>query len=255
MASLTAEEAKIYDRQLRVWGVDAQKKMLNARVLVVGLRGLATEIAKNLILAGIGHLTILEHEKVPRFWFMQALLTYCSLCLIGFSVCAFQVKACDLGANFFYTTDDIGNNRGTSASPRLQVLNPNVKITIDTENVASKPASFFQQFTAVCVTDTNLILALQINEHCRELSRSAFFYAGSCGNHAYCFEDLDTHHYVQISKEKKDGEMVENKLEKSIQYTSLADVTTCDLKTIFKCFGRRLKSRYVEAISCARSWQ
>lgn len=36
---ITAEEAKLYDRQIRLWGVDAQKNLRSANVLVIGLSG------------------------------------------------------------------------------------------------------------------------------------------------------------------------------------------------------------------------
>ena len=44
MAALTAEEAAIYDRQLRVWGVETQRKLAAARVLLVHLPGVAAEV-------------------------------------------------------------------------------------------------------------------------------------------------------------------------------------------------------------------
>ena len=44
MAALTAEEAAVYDRQLRVWGVEAQQRMRSSHVLVLGCRGAAIEV-------------------------------------------------------------------------------------------------------------------------------------------------------------------------------------------------------------------
>lgn len=52
-AQLTDKEAEIYDRQIRLWGVDAQRRMRSSRVLVSGLGALGAELAKNLVLAGI----------------------------------------------------------------------------------------------------------------------------------------------------------------------------------------------------------
>ena len=45
-------DQKQYDRQIRLWGLAAQQRMSETRVLVFGFRGLATEICKNLVLAG-----------------------------------------------------------------------------------------------------------------------------------------------------------------------------------------------------------
>ena len=58
--TLTEAEQAIYDRQLRMWGVEAQKRMRNSSVLMIGMNGLASEICKNLVLTGIGSLTIYD---------------------------------------------------------------------------------------------------------------------------------------------------------------------------------------------------
>mmetsp|Transcript_7625 Transcript_7625/g.18832 ORF Transcript_7625/g.18832 Transcript_7625/m.18832 type:complete len:381 (-) Transcript_7625:2903-4045(-) len=46
-------EADIYDRQIRLWGADAQKKMQSSMVLYINVTGVSSEIIKNLVLAGI----------------------------------------------------------------------------------------------------------------------------------------------------------------------------------------------------------
>lgn len=87
-SGFTAEEAAVYDRQIRVWGMDAQKRMRNSNVLVFGINGLGAEVCKTLVLAGIGSITIMDDAAV-------------------------QMK--DLGANFFITEADVGKNvSGTS---------------------------------------------------------------------------------------------------------------------------------------------
>jgi ubiquitin-like 1-activating enzyme E1 A len=39
--------------QIRLWGVEAQRRIQQSKVLVYGLGGLHAEVAKNLVLAGI----------------------------------------------------------------------------------------------------------------------------------------------------------------------------------------------------------
>jgi ubiquitin-like 1-activating enzyme E1 A len=77
------DEIALYDRQIRLWGVQAQEKCVlpdceiglkanvcirrrlrTANILLVSIRALANEIAKNLVLAGIGQITIIDHEVV-----------------------------------------------------------------------------------------------------------------------------------------------------------------------------------------------
>jgi ubiquitin-like 1-activating enzyme E1 A len=82
---LSAEAAKIYDRQIRLWGVEAQNRMLNTRVLIVGIRGLSAEICKNIVLAGVGHVCVMDNSNVT-----------------------FQ----DLGTNFFVEEKHVGQNVG-----------------------------------------------------------------------------------------------------------------------------------------------
>lgn len=57
---LTSEEAAVYDRQIRLWGLEAQQRLSAARLLLVGTlpSHLGAELAKNLVLAGIARLTL-----------------------------------------------------------------------------------------------------------------------------------------------------------------------------------------------------
>lgn len=57
---LTGEEAAVYDRQIRLWGVGAQRRLGAAKVLITGAcnSALAQEVAKNVVLAGVGGVTL-----------------------------------------------------------------------------------------------------------------------------------------------------------------------------------------------------
>jgi ubiquitin-like 1-activating enzyme E1 A len=81
--SISADEIALYDRQIRLWGVKAQEKIRSANILLITFKALANEIAKNLVLAGIGTLTIVDHETV---------------------------KEEDLGAQFFISEEHVGQN-------------------------------------------------------------------------------------------------------------------------------------------------
>ena len=78
---LSADEIALYDRQIRLWGAQAQERIRSASILLVSLRALGTEIAKNLTLAGISSLTIIDDEQVTEE---------------------------DLGAQFFVREEDVG---------------------------------------------------------------------------------------------------------------------------------------------------
>eukprot|EP00461_Guttulinopsis_vulgaris_P009614 UN09685 len=59
---LSVEEQRIYDRQIRAWGLATQQRMRSANLLVIGrIGGLAAEICKNVVLAGVGGLTLCDN--------------------------------------------------------------------------------------------------------------------------------------------------------------------------------------------------
>ena len=45
-------DENLYSRQIAVYGAETMGKLITMKVLVVGLRGIGVETAKNLILAG-----------------------------------------------------------------------------------------------------------------------------------------------------------------------------------------------------------
>jgi ubiquitin-like 1-activating enzyme E1 A len=80
---LSADEIALYDRQLRLWGIEAQNRMRKARVLLITIKALGNEIAKNLVLAGIGSLTIVDPAVVTE---------------------------ADVASQFFVTEENVGQN-------------------------------------------------------------------------------------------------------------------------------------------------
>ncbi|GJP36425.1 hypothetical protein CLOM_g20934 [Closterium sp. NIES-68] len=62
---LSEQEAAVYDRQIRVWGVEAQQRIGSARLLVIGMSAVMAETCKNLVLAGVGSLTLLDAGLPP----------------------------------------------------------------------------------------------------------------------------------------------------------------------------------------------
>lgn len=94
---LLADEIALYDRQIRLWGMQAQEKIRSANILLITVKALGNEIAKNLVLAGIASLTIVDNNLVTDD---------------------------DLGAQFFITESDVG--KPVSCRLRLMLyLTPN----------------------------------------------------------------------------------------------------------------------------------
>ncbi|KAK4123401.1 hypothetical protein N657DRAFT_656643 [Parathielavia appendiculata] len=167
---ISADEIALYDRQIRLWGMKAQEKIRNANILLITMKALANEIAKNLVLAGIGSLTILDSEPV---------------------------NPADLGAQFLLSEEanPIGTNRAAAASAALQRLNPRVQIHVDTVDVRLKPPSFFAPFDIIIATDLDSPTLNIINTATR-LNNRPFYAAGCHGLHGFLFADLIEHTFA-----------------------------------------------------------
>ncbi|CAO2626911.1 SUMO-activating enzyme subunit 1, partial [Lemmus lemmus] len=159
---ISEEEAAQYDRQIRLWGLEAQKRLRASRVLIVGMKGLGAEIAKNLILAGVKGLTMLDHE---------------------------QVSPEDHGAQFLIRTGSVGQNRAEASLERAQNLNPMV-------DVKKKPEAFFTQFDAVCLTCCSKDVIVKVDQICHRNSIK-FFTGDVFGYHGYTFANLGEHEFVE----------------------------------------------------------
>ncbi len=79
------------DRQIRLWGIEAQNRLSSSKILFSGMTGAAAETAKNLVLAGVH--AVVQDSAI--------------------------VKTCDLGANFLLTEGDVGRNRAEACVVRM----------------------------------------------------------------------------------------------------------------------------------------
>ncbi len=96
-----------YSRQIMLptMGIDGQEKLLNSRVLIIGLGGLGSPVAMYLAAAGVGELVLVDFDKVD--------LT-------------------NLQRQIIHATDKIGQTKVESAKETLLALNPECRIsTID----------------------------------------------------------------------------------------------------------------------------
>ncbi|KAI9057470.1 hypothetical protein FKP32DRAFT_1598195 [Trametes sanguinea] len=169
--SITEDEAAVYDRQIRLWGLEAQQRMRNATILVVRLKGVATEAIKNIVLAGIGKLIVVDPEDVAEE---------------------------DLGAGFFFRDEDVGKKRVDVAKPRIESLNPLVAVEALSDASVLEGDGFdnlLQGVDMVCVTDSNRSTLIQLNDACRRLNKP-FYAGGTYGLLGYIFCDLLQHDYI-----------------------------------------------------------
>ena len=91
----------LYSRQIGTIGIETMRKLIQFKILIVGLRGLGIEVAKNIILSGPERVSLFDPE---------------------------YVKINDLGSNFYLSNEDIQNKlrRDEACLKKLIELNPYV---------------------------------------------------------------------------------------------------------------------------------
>jgi adenylyltransferase/sulfurtransferase len=98
---LTPDELVRYQRQLSLFGEDAQSRLKQARVLVAGAGGLGSPIIVYLAVAGVGKLRIVDHDTV---------------------------NLNNLNRQILHWDEDIGRSKLESASRKLAGLNHGVEV-------------------------------------------------------------------------------------------------------------------------------
>jgi len=105
-----------YSRQILVsqFGDTAQKKLQDARVLIVGAGGLGCTVATHLAGAGVGELILVDHDKV---------------------------SISNLHRQILFREDDLGRNKAELAKQALAKINSEIKLTsissrLSTDNVS-----------------------------------------------------------------------------------------------------------------------
>ncbi|KAJ5888949.1 Ubiquitin/SUMO-activating enzyme E1 [Penicillium taxi] len=253
--NITADEIALYDRQIRLWGVQGQTQLRSASILLITAKAIANEVAKNLVLAGIGSLTIIDHEPVTQH---------------------------DIDSSFFlaaaFTEDESivvkGKNRAEVAAPPIRRMNPRVKLSIDTSDVRLKDPTFFAQFDMIIATDLEFTANTTINAACRVANRP-FYAAGLHGMYGFVFADLISHDFV-IERQKsnfspspqetqtrsivsitrkKQGKNTIELVTKRETYSPLILANTSPLPKEFTSVARRRK-QVTPLISCLRAlWE
>ncbi|KAI9225805.1 MAG: hypothetical protein DHS80DRAFT_25833 [Piptocephalis tieghemiana] len=192
--NITEDEAALYDRQIRLWGVDAQTRLRNARVLVIGSGALANETCKNLVLAGVGSLTIWDKAVVqPQ----------------------------DLGAHFYLREADIGKERGASMLPALQQLNSRVHLSFKAIDLAEEADANLLEFELILLIDASFPQMIRLDRLCRQHSIHLLM-SSAPGLYGFIFVDLGKYSYfIERTIQDGSGEKVKESL--TTEYASLED--------------------------------
>lgn len=178
---LTEQESALYDRQIRVWGADAQKRMGKARLLVAGLSGATIEACKNVVLAGIGSVTLLDDRLISEEHIASIFLIPAEA-----QVAVPAPKLSEICAE------------------ALRDFNPMVTIHVAEGQVEEKGDEFYDDFDAVLLGRAPLITRKKVNRMCRNRpSPVCYFEADLRGGLGRTFSDLGEHHYKVKGKESE----------------------------------------------------
>lgn len=189
-------DESLYNRQLYVMGREGQARMAASNILISGLNGLGVEIAKNVILAGVKSVTLLDSTSVS--WM-------------------------DLSAQFYLTDKDLGRTRAAASLPKLAELNPYVRVSLlEDENLS---AALLSRLDVQCVVMVNapLDLQLSINDYCHTHGLQ-FITAEAAGVFGNLFCDFGNSFVVSDTN----GENPSSCIVASITQASQATVTVLD---------------------------
>ena len=188
-------DENLYSRQIFTYGVDMMDKIINLRILIIGLRGLGIETAKNIILAGPKEVSISDKN----------------ICRIN-----------DLGSNFYINEKDINTrSREESCINKLKKLNPYVLVSIH-KGVYKED---IRRFNLIIITEIMKIEELyDINSMCRKYNIN-FIYSLNLGLTGFLFNDFGDEHYIyDINGEQKLSYSILNIEEKSEYYKIILDL-------------------------------
>ncbi|XGW01063.1 hypothetical protein V3C99_013764 [Haemonchus contortus] len=173
---LSKAEAEVYDRQIRLWGLEAQQKLHAASAFICGLSGVGAEIAKNLMLCGLRSLTLTDKEVVKRD---------------------------DIDSSFLLGDSSVGLNRAKASFEKIQALNPMVKVEVVESDLNSMEHDFVSRFTLVVLCDQAYDDVLLWNERCRKLN-VGFIACSVYGWVGYSFFDFNNHLFLSaVEKEQE----------------------------------------------------
>ncbi|KAL7722665.1 E1 ubiquitin-activating enzyme [Entamoeba marina] len=151
----------VLNRQLFTIGKEAQMKLMSTRVLISGLNGMGSEIAKNIILMSVKSVGLLDNRKT--------VIT-------------------DLGTNFFLKKEDIGSVISEATYKRFQELNNNVPVTVEKRNLDD--TSLFKDYEVLVLCELKSKEELiKINTLCRE-NNVKLVYAINRGVFSMLFNDF-----------------------------------------------------------------
>ena len=167
----------LYSRQIKAYGMETMEDLSKLTILIIGMRGLGLETAKNIILTGPKEVNIFDPNK-----------------------CSIR----DLGSNYYINESDVKEEkrRDQACLKELRTLNPHVNVSImEGDNILKNLKKYNLIVISEMIDENNLI---KIDEECRN-NHIGFIYSCALGISGFIFSDFGTNFII------KDFNGVENK--------------------------------------------
>ena len=139
---LTPDQFDRYRRHLSLpeFGVEGQRKLLDARVLLIGAGGLGCPLAQYLAAAGVGTLGLIDFDRVDLS---------------------------NLQRQVLYATSDVGRPKVEVAAERIQALNPDVRVVTHAVQLTSENAlSLLADWDVIVDGSDNFPTRYLVNDAC-----------------------------------------------------------------------------------------
>ena len=141
--NLGLRDFKQFEKQiiLKKIGIKGQKKILNSRVLILGMGGLGSPLLIYLVAAGVGTIGIVDHDKI---------------------------ELSNLNRQILFSPKDVGKFKVSQAKAKMSKLNKKIKIKTYKKKINSKNIkNIINHFDIICDGTDNFETRYIINDQCK----------------------------------------------------------------------------------------
>jgi molybdopterin-synthase adenylyltransferase len=144
---LTKSDLKRFSKQiiLKKVGIIGQKKIFNAKVLVVGAGGIGCPLLLYLANSGVGHIGIIDDDKI---------------------------EISNLNRQILFTKKDLGFYKVDLVKKSIKKINNKIKVRIFKEKLNKKNIlKIFKEFDIICDGTDNFYSRYLINDYCLKMKK------------------------------------------------------------------------------------
>ena len=144
---LGLNDFKRFEKQiiLKNIGVAGQKKIINAKVLIIGIGGLGCPLLTYLAASGVGTIGIADPDKI---------------------------EISNLNRQTLFTTSDIGKYKVDQAKTSINRINKKIKIKIFKKKITLKNIkSIIRDFDIICDGTDNFETRYLVNDECKKMKK------------------------------------------------------------------------------------